>query len=327
MKVACAVIRNEENEVLVVQRGENSDHPYKWEFPGGKIEEGEREEECIVREIHEELSMEIVIRGRLPGVDHDYGSKRVLLIPFICDTLDELPLLAEHVSFRWVPPGELVNIDFSGADISVAANYLEKTSLLPARHHDEPQPAGGNNDEDDFKNMVISIRGANEASWIASSAIDNPAIFTKLIDFSFSRDKRLAFHSSWIVSKACDTFPELIFSHLPSIIDSLSELDNESALRSFLRIISLIDINRLSNKHHGPLANYCFEALRSRFSATAIKAYSMEILFKLAVIYPGMVNELSTTIKMISGDGSPGGITSRGRMILKKLAAVPRSAG
>ncbi len=90
--VTCAVIRNEENEVLIVQRGEASDHPNKWEFPGGKLSENETEEDCIIREIGEELSMEIVICGRLPEVEHDYGTKQIRLIPFICDTLDELPL-------------------------------------------------------------------------------------------------------------------------------------------------------------------------------------------------------------------------------------------
>ncbi len=59
--VTCAIIRNEENEILVVQRGESTDHPMKWEFPGGKLAPGETEEECIIREIQEELSIEIVI--------------------------------------------------------------------------------------------------------------------------------------------------------------------------------------------------------------------------------------------------------------------------
>ena len=64
--VTCAIIRNEDDEVLIVQRGETTDHPFKWEFPGGKLHPDETEEECIIREIKEELSMEIVIVGKLP---------------------------------------------------------------------------------------------------------------------------------------------------------------------------------------------------------------------------------------------------------------------
>ena len=124
--VTCAIIRNEEDEVLIVQRGEDSDHPLKWEFPGGKVSAGETLEECILREIREELSMEIVIVAKLSEVEHDYGFRKIRLIPFICDTLEELPFLTEHIAYRWVQSHELASVDFSEADISVAKNYLEQ---------------------------------------------------------------------------------------------------------------------------------------------------------------------------------------------------------
>ena len=98
INVTCAIIRNEDNEVLTVQRGAGSSNPLKWEFPGGKIKEGESAEECLLREIREELSMEIVICERLAAVEFDYGTKQIKLIPFICDTLDELPVLSEHIA-------------------------------------------------------------------------------------------------------------------------------------------------------------------------------------------------------------------------------------
>jgi len=125
ISVTCAVIRNEEDEVLVVQRGEATDHPLKWEFPGGKLAQGETEEECIIREVEEELSMEIVICGQLPEVEYDYGHKQIKLIPFICDTLNELPFLSEHLAYKWVPATGLVSVDFSEADVFVANSYLE----------------------------------------------------------------------------------------------------------------------------------------------------------------------------------------------------------
>ena len=95
LNVTCAIIRNEESEVLVVQRGERTDHPFKWEFPGGKLNESETDEECIIREIKEELSMDIVICKRIAGTEYDYGYKQIKLIPFVCDTLDDLPFLSE----------------------------------------------------------------------------------------------------------------------------------------------------------------------------------------------------------------------------------------
>lgn len=123
IQVTCAVIRNDDEDVLVVQRGESSDHPLKWEFPGGKIDPGESAEESVIREIDEELSLDIVICGSLNIVEHDYGHKRVRLIPFICDTLMDLPVLNEHIDYRWVSATDLEKIDFSEADIPVAAEY------------------------------------------------------------------------------------------------------------------------------------------------------------------------------------------------------------
>ena len=124
ISVTCAVIRNEDNEVLVVQRGEKTDHPFKWEFPGGKIAPGEIAEDCIIREITEELSMDIVIFSRLEPVEYDYGHKQVELVPFICDTLNDLPLLSEHLDFSWKSPGDLANVDFCEADLIVVQRYL-----------------------------------------------------------------------------------------------------------------------------------------------------------------------------------------------------------
>src|SRR5674476_658336 len=126
LNVTCAIIRNEENQILVVQRGEATDHPFKWEFPGGKLIPEETEEECILREVDEELSLGIIICGRLHEVKHDYGHKQIKLIPFICDTLDELPILSEHIGYKWVDVKNLMTIDFSEADVFVARDYLKR---------------------------------------------------------------------------------------------------------------------------------------------------------------------------------------------------------
>jgi len=323
ISVTCAVIRNEENEVLIVQRGEATDHPLKWEFPGGKLAPGETKEECIIREVREELSMEIVILGNLPEVEYDYGNKQILLIPFICDTLDDLPFLSEHVAHKWIAATNLVTVDFSEADIFVANSYLEKIGTEKTRDsHNIYEDQQISLVDSELQSMINSMISMKEVDWVAESAIDNPAIFHKLLEYSFSSDKKLSFRASWTLTKVCDKFPELIYPFLSTIVEGINKLDNESAQRSFLRIISLTDINKLSSKHQGILADYCFSALNAGFSAIAIKAYSMEILYKLALIYPELVNELSASIRMLQGEGSAG-ILARGRIILKKLAEIP----
>jgi 8-oxo-dGTP diphosphatase len=320
--VTCAIIRNEDDEVLVVQRGESTDHPFKWEFPGGKLHQGETDEECIIREIKEELSMEIVIVCKLPVAGHDYGFKHIRLIPFICDTLDELPFLTEHIAYKWLQAEELPSVDFSEADITVAAEYLEKiNSGIKGHDNSDPSRDPDSSDDEELQSMVNRMVTRQEAEWLATSAIDNPAVFDKLLEYSFSDDDKLAFRSSWTLTKVCDKYPELIYPHMDMVIGALSSLENESAMRSLLRIISLSDMERISEKNHGILADHCFGLLRSGFSAIAIKAYSMEILYRLVLKYPELRNELAATIGMLQPEGSAG-IVSRGRQILKKLAGL-----
>lgn len=314
--VTCAIIRNEDDEVLVVQRSRESDHPLKWEFPGGKVKKNESDEECIIREIREELSIDIVICGRLSDVVYDYGFRKIRLIPFICDTLDDVPFLTEHVAYKWTSPGDLALVDFSEADIPVAAEYSRKvTGQLPV--HDDCRKQVEIN-EDEIRDMLNRMSGIKEAEWVASSANDNPMLFRKMIEFSFSDDRRLAFHSSWILTKATDREPEKIRPYLPLIVESLEKIDNDSSLRSFLKILSLNDPGILTKKHQGLLADACFRFLNSGSSAIAIKAYSMDILYRLTLIYPELGTELALSVRSVM-DIDSAGVASKAKTILRKL--------
>jgi 8-oxo-dGTP diphosphatase len=323
IQVTCAIIRNEKNEILVVQRGEATDHPFKWEFPGGKLAPGETEEECVIREVGEELSMEIVICGMLPKVEQDYGHKQIALIPFICDTLDEAPVLSEHIGFKWLEEKDLMDPDYSEADIIVAKSYVERPNAetLNERqrvsHQTDDLPA-----DSDLQTFVTSMMGRKEAEWLAASAIENPATFMKLFEYSLSSDKSLSFRASWTLTKVCDRFPEIIYPYLEQIVETLCKLENESTIRSFLRIISLSDLGKINSHKQGLLADFCFNKLNSGVSAIAVKAYAMEILYKLTLVYPELANELSASINILMEDGSAG-ITARGRIILKKLTEMP----
>jgi len=317
--VTCAIIRNEDDEILVVQRGEYTDHPMKWEFPGGKVNKGESFEECIVREIQEELSIDIVIFGKLSAAQYDYTNKSVRLIPFICDTLDEMPFLSEHIDFKWIEAEKLLSVDFSEADIIVAENYLyrlgKQSSYKPEQKETKEPVLPENNN---LKNMVTGMMGTQEAEWMASLAADDPRIFLTLIEYSFSDDKKLAFRSSWTLTKVCDKFPEMIYPYLNKLSEALPRLTNESVQRSFMRIISLSNLNKIGVKYHGILADFCFKTLKSGFSAIAVRAYSMEILFKLTAIYPELKNELLATINMLQ-DSESAGIIARGKQIAQKI--------
>jgi hypothetical protein len=84
----------------------------------------------------------------------------------------------------------------------------------------------------------------------------------------------------------------------------------------------LSDLEKINSHQQGLLADFCFLKLNSGNSAIAVKAYAMEILYKLTLVYPELANELSASISILMEDGSAG-ITARGRLILKKLGEMP----
>lgn len=119
IKVTCAIIV-EKDKVLAARRSENMPHPLKWEFPGGKLKNGERPEVCIVREIREELGIEVEVKHMLSSLTHHYQEHSIKLIPFICHMMDGIISLAEHMEYCWIAPAKLAEIDWLEADIEVA---------------------------------------------------------------------------------------------------------------------------------------------------------------------------------------------------------------
>jgi len=115
IEVTCAIIVND-SKILAVQRGPESSHPWKWEFPGGKIQNNETAVQCIIREIEEELLLRIDVLLQLESIEFDYGTKSILLIPFICKIVSGELVLTEHVDKCWLEIDQWQVIDWLGAD-------------------------------------------------------------------------------------------------------------------------------------------------------------------------------------------------------------------
>ena len=122
--VACAIIRDARGNILATQRSMSMSLPLKWEFPGGKVESGETYEQAIIREISEELSINILVIKGLEEVRHEYPEVIVTLIPFLCSITDGQLKLNEHHAFNWINPVNLLDLDWAEADIPVVKNYL-----------------------------------------------------------------------------------------------------------------------------------------------------------------------------------------------------------
>ena len=119
--------------VLATKRG-YGDLIGKWEFPGGKLEPGETGEEAIVREIKEELSVNIIVKDYLTTIEYDYPSFHLIMHCYIC-TMSGTIKLKEHQAMKWCPLSELQTLDWCPAD------RLVITALNTYKYLPEPHPA------------------------------------------------------------------------------------------------------------------------------------------------------------------------------------------
>lgn len=124
INVTCAIIL-QGDKILATQRSAEMNLPLKWEFPGGKIEIGENAEACILREIKEELNIDIKITQRLTNSIYQYPTFTINLIPFLGKYLAGEIVLAEHSDFRWLEKSELMSLDWAPADIPIVEEILK----------------------------------------------------------------------------------------------------------------------------------------------------------------------------------------------------------
>jgi 8-oxo-dGTP diphosphatase len=129
MQVSCAIILNPQNQILVTQRSSTMHLPLKWEFPGGKIEANETPEACLIREIKEELNIDIEIIEGLSANDHQYPDKFIRLIPFMCRQTGGEIFLKEHADYKWLDRKDLLDLDWAEADVEVVKQLLTKLNV------------------------------------------------------------------------------------------------------------------------------------------------------------------------------------------------------
>ncbi|MCR4630626.1 MAG: (deoxy)nucleoside triphosphate pyrophosphohydrolase [Treponema sp.] len=102
-------------EIFATQRG-YGDYKDGWEFPGGKLEEGESPEQCIEREIREELATEVKAEKILGGVDYDYPNFHLTMHCILCSVVSGNLKLLEHEAAKWLTKESLRSVDWLPAD-------------------------------------------------------------------------------------------------------------------------------------------------------------------------------------------------------------------
>jgi 8-oxo-dGTP diphosphatase len=125
IEVVAAVIFCKD-QVFCAQRPKNK-LPYiseKYEFPGGKIEEGETKEEALHRELLEELDLSTIIKNHFLTVVHQYPDFELTMHSFICEVDSKELTLHEHIDQKWLKINELTALDWAAADIPIVEKLV-----------------------------------------------------------------------------------------------------------------------------------------------------------------------------------------------------------
>ena len=128
IRVVAAIIKavNENGEPIIfaTQRG-YGDFKGGWEFPGGKIEEGETPQEALIREIKEELETEITVGELIDTIEYDYPTFHLSMDCFWAEIVSGDLVLTEHEAAKWLTKGELDSVEWLPADITLIEKIEE----------------------------------------------------------------------------------------------------------------------------------------------------------------------------------------------------------
>lgn len=124
-EVTAAIIRNR-NKILICQRTANDECGMLWEFPGGKREPGESLEECIIREIREELELDIKVLGVFTTSVYKVNGKEINFTVFNAEISSGVMKLNVHNAAEWVTHGDMCNYEFLPADVEFVERLVRE---------------------------------------------------------------------------------------------------------------------------------------------------------------------------------------------------------
>jgi 8-oxo-dGTP diphosphatase len=124
--VLAAIIFNNKNDILIAKRKSFLSRGNLWEFPGGKLMVGESLEECLTREVKEELGIHIKVKKLWHAINYSYPDKNIVLLAYLAIYVKGVLSLSDHSQVKWVSVPNLNLVKFSEADIPLVHKLMDE---------------------------------------------------------------------------------------------------------------------------------------------------------------------------------------------------------
>lgn len=126
IEVVAAIIKYEDLILCAQRKTSTLDYiSHKFEFPGGKIEDGESRKEALKRELIEELNIKPIIGDLYHTVIHQYPDFELTMHSYICETNSKEIILNEHISSQWLNKTDLLKLDWAAADLPIVHKLMQ----------------------------------------------------------------------------------------------------------------------------------------------------------------------------------------------------------
>jgi len=131
-KVSVAVIKKD-GRIFIAKRVADDPLRNKWEFPGGKVEPGETPEECVRREVFEELGITVEIEEFICSTEYQYDHEHVELSAYTVHCTSGNPEPAHYQEMKWVEPADLLHYEFPEANVPIIEKLIQMRSITITR--------------------------------------------------------------------------------------------------------------------------------------------------------------------------------------------------
>ncbi len=169
-----------------------------------------------------------------------------------------------------------------------------------------------------FREQLLAELSKRNTVYMASVIGTDEKLFKKVFELILTNEEYVSGRAAWVIEHVWLDYPEMIEPYINDMIDFLPKSKYDNQKRHFTKILSTIDLRKLDEERLGVLIDRCFTWLEDPIYPTAVKMFSMQIIYNYVEIEPVIATELIAIIENQFNDSTPG-FKNRGEKILRKL--------